>query len=128
MAFGTFDIFHKGHEFYISEAKKYVDTLIIVIARDERVLRVKQKAPQHTEIERQKYVQQAFPDTTVILGDAHNIMTPLYTYTPDMLFFGYDQYIPKDILDTHFPKIETRVIDAFMPDIYKSSLLRKKDS
>ncbi len=37
MCFGTFDIFHPGHEFYLSEAEKLADTMTIVIARDHRV-------------------------------------------------------------------------------------------
>ncbi len=41
MTFGTFDIFHPGHVFYLSEAQKFADTMTVVIARDARVLRVK---------------------------------------------------------------------------------------
>ncbi len=37
MCFGTFDIFHPGHVFYLSEAQKLADTMTIVIARDHRV-------------------------------------------------------------------------------------------
>jgi glycerol-3-phosphate cytidylyltransferase-like family protein len=37
MCFGTFDIFHPGHAYYLSEAKKLGDTITIVIARDHRV-------------------------------------------------------------------------------------------
>jgi bifunctional ADP-heptose synthase (sugar kinase/adenylyltransferase) len=37
MCFGTFDIFHPGHEFYLREAQKFASKMTIVIARDARV-------------------------------------------------------------------------------------------
>lgn len=37
MCFGTFDIFHPGHEFYLGEAAKLADMMTVVIARDHRV-------------------------------------------------------------------------------------------
>ena len=37
MAFGTFDLLHPGHEFYINEAQKHCAELVVVIARDSRV-------------------------------------------------------------------------------------------
>lgn len=41
MAFGTFDLFHPGHQYYLSEASKSGDELIVVIARDLRVEHIK---------------------------------------------------------------------------------------
>ena len=41
MCFGTFDIFHPGHVFYLSEAQKFAQEMTIVIARDKKVLAVK---------------------------------------------------------------------------------------
>jgi glycerol-3-phosphate cytidylyltransferase-like family protein len=37
MCFGTFDIFHPGHEYYLGSAEKMADCMTIVIARDHRV-------------------------------------------------------------------------------------------
>ena len=37
MCFGTFDIFHPGHEHYLREAEKMADLMTVVIARDHRV-------------------------------------------------------------------------------------------
>ncbi len=41
MCFGTFDIFHPGHVFYLSEAEKLAPKMTIVIARDARVTKLK---------------------------------------------------------------------------------------
>ena len=35
MTFGTFDHLHPGHIYYLSEARKYGDYLITVVARDK---------------------------------------------------------------------------------------------
>jgi len=41
MTFGTFDMFHPGHRYYLSEARKYGDILIVVVALDATVERLK---------------------------------------------------------------------------------------
>ena len=41
MASGTFDIIHMGHIYYLKEAKKLGDELIVVVACDETVRRLK---------------------------------------------------------------------------------------
>ncbi len=38
MCFGTFDIFHPGHHYYLSEASSLADRMTVVIARNHRVL------------------------------------------------------------------------------------------
>ncbi len=43
MCFGTFDILHPGHLYFLRECEKYGDELIVVIARDATVEKVKEK-------------------------------------------------------------------------------------
>ena len=45
MVFGTFDILHKGHLDFFKQAKKYGDYLIVAVARDDTVKKVKGKLP-----------------------------------------------------------------------------------
>ena len=47
MCAGTFDIIHPGHLYYLSEAKKYGDNLVVVVARDETSKDFKGKKPIH---------------------------------------------------------------------------------
>ena len=49
IAFGSFDILHKGHEAYLKEAKSYGDYLVVVVARDENILKFKGKNPRNDE-------------------------------------------------------------------------------
>ena len=44
LVFGTFDIFHKGHEYFLSEAAKH-GSLNVVVARDLTTYEVKGRFP-----------------------------------------------------------------------------------
>ena len=41
MASGTFDLLHMGHIYYLKESKKLGDKLIVVVACDETVKKMK---------------------------------------------------------------------------------------
>lgn len=126
MCFGTFDIFHPGHRYYLSEAIKHGRKLTVVIARDARVENLKGRAPQDPEDIRLKNVQEAFPDAHVILGHESDIFTPLRELKPDVLVFGYDQRVPEDTLKELFPSIAIERIAGFEVEKWKSSKLRKR--
>lgn len=124
MCFGTFDIFHPGHEFYLSEAEKLADKMTIVIARDHRVSTGKWRDPVHDEIVRRDIIERAFPDVRVILWDESDIFAPLREYQPDLLAFGYDQRVPEALLQEKFPQIEIVRIGGYETEKWKSSILR----
>jgi FAD synthetase len=126
MCFGTFDIFHKWHEYYLRESMKLGKSNVVVIARDHRVISGKWKTPIHSENERRANVQSSFPLSQVILGDEHDIFAPLRTYQPDILAFGYDQRVPEEKIHELFPTMKIVRIDGFETDVWKSSLLRNK--
>ena len=37
LVFGTFDLLHQGHRYFLTQARRFGDTLIAVVARDEFV-------------------------------------------------------------------------------------------
>lgn len=125
MCFGTFDIFHPWHRYYLSEAAKLGDALIVVIARDERVESLKGRTPQDREDIRLANVADAFKNAKVILGDKQDIFFPLREYAPDILVFGYDQRVPEEKIRELFPDIEIMRIGGYEIEKWKSSLLRK---
>ena len=59
MCFGTFDKLHPGHLSYLEQAKEYGEYLVVVVARDKRVKKIKGKFPQENEKLRQKNLIQA---------------------------------------------------------------------
>ena len=126
MCFGTFDIFHPGHVFYLSEAEKYAKKMTIIIARDHRVSSGKWRDPIHSETERLNNVQKSFPDATVMLGNETDIFAPIREIQPNILAFGYDQRVPEDKIHELFPNIEIVRINGYETDKWKSSLLRNQ--
>lgn len=64
--------------------------------------------------------------TFAVLGDEADIFAPIRFFEPKILFFGYDQRVPENILQEKFPHILTKRIGGYKTEKYKSSLLRKK--
>ena len=124
MTFGTFDIFHPGHVFYLSEAQKFARKMTVVVARDARVLSGKWRSPFDNENMRLSNVQKSFPDANVILGDEVDMFAPIRTLHPDILAFGYDQRVPEEKLHELFPALEFVRIGGYETEKWKSSILR----
>ncbi len=96
MVFGVFDGLHEGHRFFLrsaeAEAKATQDHLIVVVARDATVQKLKQKPPQHSQEERMTAVQDFLPDSLVILGDERQgTYDVIKTHQPAMICLGHDQ-------------------------------------
>jgi len=129
MCAGTFDIIHPGHLFYFSEAKKYGDRLIVVIARDETAKKFKGRTPVHNEKERLEKVRTLEIVDEAVLGRQGNIFDIIEEIKPDVICLGYDQNVQKQQLEDELKKrgMKTDVIRiaSYMPDIYKSSKLKK---
>lgn len=130
LTFGTFDHFHDGHAFYLSEAKKYGDELIVVIARDETVKAIKGAVPDFGEKLRKKAVEASGIATTVVLGDKNDKYKVIKKYKPTTIALGYDQYaftqrLQKFLIDEGMNTNIVR-IDSFKPSEYKSSIIKAK--
>ena len=124
MAFGTFDLFHPGHQYYISEAMKQADECIVVVARDHRVVSWKGRTPVDDEEKRKQNIEKHFPGIRVILWDEVDMMMPLRMYKPDILAVWYDQKVPLDRVHEVLPEVSIIRIAGFETDTWKSSKLR----
>ncbi len=123
LVFGTFDHFHLGHRFLLTEASKRGD-LFVVIARDSTVRTIKHIDATWPEDQRRDAVQEAFPSAHVMLGDKENFKAPLEHVKPDLILLGYDQKLPPGVSEKDFLCPVER-LPAFEPEKYKSSILRK---
>jgi FAD synthetase len=90
MATGTFDLLHMGHIYYLREAKKLGDTLVVVVATDNTVRKLKHEpiTPQETRlslIKELKMVDEAY------LGHEDDIYTIVEEIKPDIIALGFDQ-------------------------------------
>ena len=130
MAFGTFDIFHKGHENFLKQARKCGDYLIVVVARDKTVLSVKKQRTANNEHKRLKVLLNSkFIDESVLgsLGDKYSVIKK---YKPDVICLGYDQKVfTKDlrIKLREFGLDKTKIIrlKSYYPKKYKTSIIKK---
>lgn len=128
MTFGTFDILHSGHVFYLKEAKKYGDVLGVVVARDENVRKIKGRNPRNNEEKRLRAIKNLDYVDEVFLGDKKDKYRVIKEFQPDIVCLGYDQNVEPNKLEKSLKKegIEAEVfkIKSFKPDIYKSSKLK----
>lgn len=130
MVFGTFDILHKGHEYLLKEAKKYGDYLVVLIARDKTILKIKKRKPIYNEKNRLKNLKKLKSVDKVILGDIEDKYKKIEIEKPDVICLGYDQKaftknLKKELTKKNlFPKIIR--LKSFHPEKYKSSILRLK--
>jgi FAD synthetase len=126
MVFGTFDILHKGHINKFKQAKKHGDSLIIVVARDDTVKKIKKRKPKHNEKTRLKAVK-PYADKAV-LGYKADKYKIIEKYKPDIIALGYDQVSFTKNLGKELKKrkLKTKIIKLkpYKAHKYKSSLLR----
>jgi len=122
LVFGTFDQFHPGHQFVLTEALRH-GTLTVIIARDATVERIKGRLPVQDEISRKAAVQNFVPAAQVLLGDTTDYLKPVHTAQPDLILLGYDQELPLGISLDDLPCPMER-LPAFLPELHKSSLRR----
>jgi cytidyltransferase-like protein len=122
---GVFDIVHVGHIESIKEAKRYVDILVIVIARDKTVYKNKNRYPINNEIMR-LYVIKEFKDVDIaILGDERDFMKPVMKIEPDIIFLGYDQSLPDELKDKLSEKVSIVQLSREVKGIKTTYIIRR---
>lgn len=92
LVFGTFDALHAGHRYFLKQAKKLGDRLVVSLARDEFVRSFKGKVPEHDENERMVRLQETGLMEEVHLSDPiPSSYDLLLNVKPDLVCLGYDQ-------------------------------------
>ncbi|MFN3909727.1 MAG: adenylyltransferase/cytidyltransferase family protein [Candidatus Anstonellaceae archaeon] len=92
---GVFDIIHPGHLYTLEQAKKYGDLLIVVVATDQTVKKIKKRDPLHPQKLRIQLLK-ALKIVDLVIAGKKNWLEVLNQVKPDVVVFGYDQPI-KDI-------------------------------
>ncbi len=103
MAFGTFGVIHPGHIYYLTQAKKLGDYLIVVVARDKNVKRIKGRCP-IPEGQRLKVVKALKPVDEAVLGYEDDMLRIIEEKKPDILVLGPDQDIDEKKLKKDLTK------------------------
>ena len=124
---GTFDHLHPGHIDFLEQAKALGDELVVVVARDETVRRIKGFLPSHNEDFRRKLVEDTGIPDAVLLGNLENdIFGIVSTIAPDIIALGYDQRVSAEEISLRFPCCIVIRLTSFKPEKYKSSYFRGK--
>ncbi|MBI5456260.1 adenylyltransferase/cytidyltransferase family protein [Candidatus Kaiserbacteria bacterium] len=128
MVFGTFDKIHPGHEDMFRQARVLVTDpfLIVSVARDSIVERIKGFLPKNSEtVRRDKVAAHPLVDEAV-MGDAEGYIEHIRNARPDIIALGYDQRgeyvdnLEKDLKDAGLDAQIVR-LQSFHPEKYKTS-------
>lgn len=132
MVFGTFDGLHPGHLNFFKQAKSLAEKsyLIVSIARDKNVLRIKKKIPMLNERQRLILVKKSKLIDKVVLSGAINHLPHIIKERPDIIALGYDQsaYVKNLKYDLKNKGIFVKVVrlKPYKEKIYKNNLLKIK--
>ena len=98
---GVFDILHAGHVFTLYEAKKFGDVLVVVVATDRTVKKLKKRKPINSEEYRAFIVNSLKPVDVAIIG-RKDFQETIDLVKPNVVVFGYDQ--------KEFPVREAKIV------------------
>ncbi|MGC8581038.1 MAG: adenylyltransferase/cytidyltransferase family protein [Thermoplasmata archaeon] len=130
MASGVFDIVHLGHIHYLEEAKSYGDKLVVVIARDQTVLKFKGRYPINSEKNRMELIANLKMVNETVLGHLSDMYQTVEDIKPDVIVLGYDQTFNESELEKECLKrgIVTKVVRASprKGDFFSTSKIIKK--
>lgn len=89
---GVFDLLHVGHIHFLTEAKKMGDELIVIVAHDETVKRLKGRPPVNPMEDRAELLRALKPVDEVYIGAPEEISYELVRrINPDVIVLGPDQ-------------------------------------
>jgi FAD synthetase len=90
MATGVFDLLHPGHVYFLTEARKLGDELVVVVARDRTARRLKHEpyVPEHI---RREMVEALKPVDRAVLGSTTDIYETVVNERPSIIALGFNQ-------------------------------------
>ena len=129
MAFGSFDVLHPGHLYFLNQAKSKGDKLIVVIALDKTIEKVKGEKPKYNERQRLEHVKGMPMVDKAVLGYEKDPYEIIEEINPDIICLGYDQDSYSENLKEKLAErgLNPKIIrlGPYKEDIYKSSKLKQ---
>jgi len=126
MSFGTFDGIHPGHVDFLKQCYNFGDRLIVIVARDKNVKKIKGRVPKKNEIQRRQELIDSGLADEVILGKFDDKYKLVEYHKPDVICLGYDQQyftknLPNKLKEFGLDETEIAKLKSFHPEKYKSS-------
>ena len=129
LAGGVFDIIHPGHIHTLNEAKKLGDFLVIVIATDKTVMKMKNRKPLHNALARQELVSSLSMVDLCIIGNEEDIFKTVDLIRPQIIALGYDQIHQEKFITDGCRKINLDVtvarLESPRPETSSSSIQKE---
>jgi FAD synthetase len=122
---GTFDHLHPGHVDFLNQAKALGAELVVIVARDENVRRIKGIRPDDDEEKRRLNVKRTgIPDRVVLGYLDKDIFSILLELSPGIVALGYDQRVNEEDIKARLPGCTVTRLHPFHPEKFKSSFYR----
>lgn len=120
---GVFDNFHIGHQYLLWTASQIAEQMVIVVARDTTVEKIKGRASKNNEIKRlDRIKEEGIPNSFIRLGRSDGqFWKTLEEENPDVLCLGYDQNLNEQDASQRFPHLVIHRCRQFFPQYFKSS-------
>lgn len=134
MLFGTFDGLHLGHLNFFNQARKLAENSLIIVsvARDKNVLKIKGSLPRLNEKKRLNLIQKSRVVDKVVLSGVKNYLPHILKEKPDIIALGYDQkaYVKelRDDLKNEGLVVKIVRLKPYKENVYKNHLIHKKGS
>ncbi len=125
---GVFDIIHPGHIYTLSSAKNLGDVLVVTVATDKTVKKMKGHAPLNGEAKRVELVAALRIVDLALLGSETDMLEVVERVRPDVIALGYDQKHDIDdlTLEASSRGLHIKVVrfDTPMPGIKSSKIIK----
>lgn len=125
VVFGVFDGLHDGHKYFLTEAARHCEKIIVVVTASEAVLHLKGHLPRYEYGERVAAIRAFNPKLKVVQGDRTlGKWTAIKKYAPEIVLLGHDQQaIAEELVKLHIRFI---FLDSHHPEKHKSSIIHKQ--
>ena len=127
MVFGTFDILHPGHIDFLRQARKHGDYLVVSLAREKFIKKIKGHSATHSEPERKKLLESLKLVDKAVLGSKTDYLGHIIKHKPHVIALGYDQKAFTQGLQRKLAarghKVKIVRLKPYKKHLYKSSKL-----
>lgn len=128
LVFGVFDGCHGGHKYFLTEAKKLGDELIVSVAQDSVIEKIKKRKPAHSMQERiQGLIELNIADEIIPGNEQINTWEILKEFQPNVIALGHDQDKLKEAIEKikhNYPSIKEIIeVDTHNRDQFSSTNL-----
>lgn len=130
IVFGAFDSLHDGHRHFLRQAKALGDRLVVAVAPDEVIQKLKNRKPTYPVGERIAAIAKENIADEIVAGDGElGSWKILRARRPDIVALGYDQESLRQELEQLAPELGFTLVmlKPHEPDRLHSRFLRKDD-